>query len=470
MRRFYVLFLALALLIFNQACKRDSDVLATYSDGQITRGEFHSWMDTRHIPRESVLSARVKQKAKLRQMMVERLTVSEAKKAGFEKNDDFMKLQNLMKSNFISGYLQKQIRESGTFDVEAVKASIIKLRIKDYNIVNNKQVKLSAAELKAETDRVLKDADGIIARLDAGEDFAGLAKNHSDDYSKRKGGDIGFVTREMREPEFTEAAFALGRGEYTKKPVLAKNAVYIIRVARKDRLTPDNIAGLIDDENEAKRLKSRLQADAANSFEKSLGEAADVVNNIEKVNLKDGNALIYKVGAGEYRVSALNDLISFIEKKRGSMGGPRQTLDEMRKRKLAERMFHEALLVREAQKKNLDREEKFQKEWNSFYEFSLASSYRDDVILAGVKVTPDEVRKEYDSQAQRIREQNTRSNQKNPQKMQSFGEMKDRIEYMLVSRKRAEKGREYENQMVSRVNLVINEKKLEEDKKVEKKK
>jgi peptidyl-prolyl cis-trans isomerase C len=470
MRRFYILFMALALLIFNQACKRDSDVLATYSDGQVTRGEFHSWMDTRHIPRESVLSARVKQKAKLRQMVVERLTVKEAKNAGFEKNEDFLKLQNLMKSNFTSGYLQKQIRESGIFEVEAVRASIIKLRVKDYNIVNNKQVKMSAAELKAETGRVMKDAEGIIARLDAGEDFAAIAKNLSDDYSKRKGGDIGFITREMREPEFAEAAFALGRGEYTKKPVLAKNAVYIIKVARKDRLTPENISGLIDDENEAKRLRSRLQAAAANNFEKKLREAPDVTDNIGKVNLKDRDALIYKVGAGEYRVSALNDLISFIEKKRGGMGGPRQTLDDERKRRLAERMLHEALLVREAQKRNLDRDEKFQQEWNSFYEFSLASSYRDDVVLAGVKVTPDEVRKEYDTQSQRVREQNARSKQKNPQKMQSFGEMKDRIEYMLVSRKRAEKGREYENQMITKANLVINEKKLEEDKKVENKK
>lgn len=52
--------------------------------------------------------------------------------------------------------------------------------------------------------------DTIVAKLKAGEDFAELAKQYSDDtYSKPNGGDLGFFSRRMMVKEFDEAAFNL---------------------------------------------------------------------------------------------------------------------------------------------------------------------------------------------------------------------------------------------------------------------
>lgn len=56
--------------------------------------------------------------------------------------------------------------------------------------------------------------DSVMAKLKAGEDFAELAKEYSDDTgTKDKGGDLGFFERRMMVQQFDEAAFNLQPGQ-----------------------------------------------------------------------------------------------------------------------------------------------------------------------------------------------------------------------------------------------------------------
>lgn len=54
----------------------------------------------------------------------------------------------------------------------------------------------------------------IVTRLSAGEDFADVAREVSlDNATREKGGDLGFFSRDMLEPDFTRVAFATAIGD-----------------------------------------------------------------------------------------------------------------------------------------------------------------------------------------------------------------------------------------------------------------
>jgi peptidyl-prolyl cis-trans isomerase C len=64
-----------------------------------------------------------------------------------------------------------------------------------------------------EKDVARKKIEDILAQVKAGEDFAELAKEHSEGPSKDRGGDLGFFTRDKMVKPFADAAFALNEGE-----------------------------------------------------------------------------------------------------------------------------------------------------------------------------------------------------------------------------------------------------------------
>lgn len=76
--------------------------------------------------------------------------------------------------------------------------------------------------------------EGILKRVKAGEDFAKLAKENSDDGSKDQGGDLGFFQRGQMVPPFDQAAFSLKPGEISDV-VTTQFGYHIIKVIeRKD--------------------------------------------------------------------------------------------------------------------------------------------------------------------------------------------------------------------------------------------
>ena len=87
-----------------------------------------------------------------------------------------------------------------------------------------------ASHILVETEEKAKE---MIAELDKGADFAALAKQHSTDPGASEGGDLGWFTAEQMVPEFSEAAFALQPGTYTKEPVKSQFGWHVILLAEK---------------------------------------------------------------------------------------------------------------------------------------------------------------------------------------------------------------------------------------------
>jgi foldase protein PrsA len=95
----------------------------------------------------------------------------------------------------------------------------------------------SHPELDTDTKKKAQ-AEEVLKRLRAGEDFAKLAKEFSTDGSKDKGGDLGWFGHNEMVPEFEQAAYALKPGEISNL-VQTKFGYHIIKVEERKSETKD---------------------------------------------------------------------------------------------------------------------------------------------------------------------------------------------------------------------------------------
>lgn len=100
--------------------------------------------------------------------------------------------------------------------------------------IGNEQ-EVSARHILVESE---DDAKKVAADLNAGGDFAAIAKERSKDPgSKEQGGDLGFFSKDQMVPEFAEAAFKLDKGQVSD-PIKSQFGWHIIRVDDKRTKQP----------------------------------------------------------------------------------------------------------------------------------------------------------------------------------------------------------------------------------------
>ncbi len=84
-----------------------------------------------------------------------------------------------------------------------------------------------------------EEAEAVIKEIEAGKDFAALAKEKSTDPSAASnGGDLGFFGKGQMVPEFEAAVMALKVGEYTKTPVQTQFGFHVIRKEEERAVQP----------------------------------------------------------------------------------------------------------------------------------------------------------------------------------------------------------------------------------------
>jgi peptidyl-prolyl cis-trans isomerase C len=109
---------------------------------------------------------------------------------------------------------------------------------------------------------IRKQMQPILERARAGEDFAALAREFSDDYATKKiGGDTGLFQRGQMVPAFEEVAFALKPGEISD-PVETPFGVHILKLEehRKSYLVPlDEIREKLRDHIREERMEAAVR-------------------------------------------------------------------------------------------------------------------------------------------------------------------------------------------------------------------
>lgn len=112
------------------------------------------------------------------------------------------------------------------------------------------------------------EAKKMLGRVEAGEDFAQLAKENSGDAgSKTQGGMLGYFGKGQMVPQFEEAAFALKKGEVSK-PVQSQFGWHVIKVEDRRQKPPPSF-----DEVKDRLIGSMVQSKAQNIATELRGKA-----------------------------------------------------------------------------------------------------------------------------------------------------------------------------------------------------
>lgn len=148
------------------------------------------------------------------------------------------KLQDTPDFKTRMAYLQDRELHNAFFKkhvVDTVTDADVKARYDKEVAALPKQEEVHARHILVKTEDEAKD---IIKQLDAGKDFAELAKEKSTDPNKADGGDLGYFQRGRMVKEFDDAAFSQPVGTYSKTPVKTDFGWHVIKVEDKRDAPP----------------------------------------------------------------------------------------------------------------------------------------------------------------------------------------------------------------------------------------
>ena len=263
------------LLSAGLAAAQDDKVVATVNGQPITEAEL-VLAETELDPQFAQLPPEQKRAAALSAIIEIRLMAAESEKAGVPENADFKRRMDFLRlralhSQFVSDNVASAVTD------ETVRARY------DQEIAAQPAVnEVRASHILVDSEEKAKE---IIAKLEAGGDFAELAKENSSDGSAAGGGDLGYFGPGRMVPEFEQAAMALEVGQHSKEPVKSQFGFHVIKVTDKRPQQPPafeqvqaQIRSLLLREKyfeQAAALRGAAQVDISDPTLKAAVEAID---------------------------------------------------------------------------------------------------------------------------------------------------------------------------------------------------
>ncbi|MCF6320903.1 MAG: peptidylprolyl isomerase [Rhizobiaceae bacterium] len=148
-----------------------------------------------------------------------RVLAAAAEQAGVADGEEFKARMDFLRSRALHNAF---FRKNG---IDAISEEALKTRYEKEISETKPEKQVDARHILVKTE---DEAKAIIAELDAGGDFAKLAKEKSTGPSGANGGTLGYFGKGQMVPEFEVAAFALEKGSYTKTPVKTQFGYHII--------------------------------------------------------------------------------------------------------------------------------------------------------------------------------------------------------------------------------------------------
>ena len=191
------------------------------------------------------------------------LVTQAALKAGLDDEPEVLeRMENARKAVLRDYFLERKIEEVATEEAIAE-------RYEAFLEENPPKQEIKARHILLENE---EDAKAVIAELDGGADFAELAKERSTGPSGANGGDLGFFTKDMMVPDFSQAAFALEPGSYSATPVQTQFGWHVILVEESRETAQPSL------EEVREQLVTELQSEAVQQMLSDLRAASDAEN------------------------------------------------------------------------------------------------------------------------------------------------------------------------------------------------
>lgn len=159
-----------------------------------------------------------------------RLAAKKARAMGLDDTPEFKsRMARISEQLLERTLLTKHIEENLTDELLQERYTTYSERLKGQEEVHARHILV-----KAEDEAKAKD---LIVKLQAGEDFAALAKEHSTGPSGPEGGDLGWFGPGRMVPAFENAAMALAAGDFTTAPVKSQFGWHVIKVDERRPVT-----------------------------------------------------------------------------------------------------------------------------------------------------------------------------------------------------------------------------------------
>jgi len=201
---------------------QENEVVARVNGAEITRDDVAAAIqelppEYRQMPVEALWEPM------LNQLIERKLIVAAAKAEGIDQSEAYREqMASLSEQVLQQLYMQSEV--DGAVDEAEVEAAYEGWAA-DY-AASGAGEEVRARHILVGTE---EEAQALVARLEAGEDFAELAMETSTGPSGPEGGDLGWFRRGDMVPEFEEAAFALQSGELSG-PVQSPYGWHVIKL------------------------------------------------------------------------------------------------------------------------------------------------------------------------------------------------------------------------------------------------
>lgn len=217
-----------------------SEVIATVGEAAIYRGDFVRFYQPGSDPQETldqliqielILQAAeeegVSADAAVVSEQIERIKETQA-------NGDDAQFEAFLKEQKISGVdeLRRLLERNQVIETMILRHTPLE-QVRARHILIATDTLTDTAAIEA----ARAEAEGLMARLDQGADFAALAAEHSDDEGSRiNGGDLGWAPRGLFVEPFDQAVFSMARGE--RRLVQSQFGWHIIEVVEPAEVRP----------------------------------------------------------------------------------------------------------------------------------------------------------------------------------------------------------------------------------------